>query len=40
MVIEEFIQAYGESEKQKIQLIKEQGGDPFNQDDNKSSPSS
>ncbi len=37
MVIEEFIQTYGEIEKNKIQQIREHGGDPFAVDD-KGSP--
>lgn len=38
MVIDEFIQAYGDLEKAKIQQIKESGGDPFAVDE-KGSPS-
>jgi len=38
MVIDEFIATYGEIEKNKIQQIKEAGGDPFATDE-KGSPS-
>lgn len=37
MVIEEFVQTYGEIEKNKIQQIREMGGDPFALDE-KGSP--
>lgn len=33
MVIEEFIQTYGDLEKEKIDEIKRNGGDPFAVDD-------